>query len=253
MIDDYERLRFKSSELLDYTYPENLSKWKLDIQDRINIDSPVIDSFNSGCVYYFNDGWIQHLFILDLLKRPITETIPVAFLATSEEQRNELNEALLSLLLDKYSDEIVIYSFLSAKQVISKKLRARRFCELEDELRELSFKGYRVVVLSKFEELPYLDAESREKKYRNHLDALNILATELGLIILIIYEKYQMEMDDNTLFRITPKPRKYLPPCDVNVKNNSGRNASYRFLCSPKLQSEGIGSFRFEMKMIENC
>ena len=66
-------------------------------------------------------------------------------------------------------------------------------------------------------------------------------------------KKYQMEMDDNTLFRITPKPRKYLPPCDVNVKNNSGRNASYRFLCSPKLQSEGIGSFRFEMKMIENC
>ena len=89
MIDNYERLREKSSELLDYTYSENLSQWKSDIQDRISIGSPVIGSFCLGCVYYFHNGWLQHLFILDLLRKPIVENIPIAFLTTSEEVRDD--------------------------------------------------------------------------------------------------------------------------------------------------------------------
>lgn len=246
MIDNYERLRINVSRLLDYTYPEELTKWESPVDYCIDTGLSRLNAFLIGKCYYINDGLIQRLFLLELLRKSIFSFIPIAFLSTSEMNKQNMNEAIASAMMDGYSEEDQLYEGLSSHAIKSKKLHCRRFCELEDELRELSLKGYRIVVISKFEELPYLDAESKEKGYSNICDAIRILSNELGLIILVMYQNKRGEMEGSTILNILAKSRKYLPPREVSVECNSEIAGHYLFSCSKKLITEGIGLFSFE-------
>lgn len=246
MIENYERLRINVSKLLDYTYPEDLPEWKTPTEFGIDIDTAALNISALGKCCFINNGLVQRLFLLDLLKKPISGFVPIAFLSTLESNRREMNEVIISAMIEMYPEEKVLYDGLSNCAIKSKKLHCRRFCELEDELRELSTKGYRIVVISNFEELPYLDAESKAKGYLNIPDAIRILSCELGMNILILYQDQIEEMRSSTILEIFVKPRKYLPPRKVSVECNSKIVGNYLFSCSKKMMTEGIGSFRFE-------
>lgn len=246
MINNYERLRVNVSRLLDYNYPEELTKWESPVDYCIDTGLSRLNTFLIGKCYYINDGLIQRLFLLELLRKPIFSFIPIAFLSTSEMNKQNMNEAIASAMMDVYSEEDQLYDGLSSHAIKSKKLHCRRFCELEDELRELSLKGYRIVVISKFEELSYLDAESKDKGYINISDALKKIANELGMIILIAYQNRKKEMEDSTVLSIFAKPRKYLLPREIIVECNSVIADCFLFSCSKKMITERIGYFRFE-------
>ena len=113
--------------------------------------------------------------------------------------------------------------------VLSKKLRAKRFCEVEDELIELSQKGYRIVVLSTLESLPYLDAESKDKGYKSHSDALIEIAKRTGLVIFIFFFEVPKEKEGALCLSVNPVHRKFLPPSRVIITKDNREKTELRF------------------------
>ena len=108
-------------------------------------------------------------------------------------------------------------------------LRAKRFCEVEDELEVLSLKGFRVVILSYDSGFPYLDAESREKGYSNYYDALKMVAVKYGLSLIIFTSSLPKKMDGVTTLKVWPERNRLIlaPPEEVTVTVNGEKQ--YRF------------------------
>ena len=92
---------------------------------------------------------------------------------------------LISFLSGEYESDEKLLDQLSTGSILSKRLRAKRLCEVEDELEVLSSKGFKVVSLSYGTDFPYLDVESRDKGYVDHYDAFRKVALKYDLSLIV--------------------------------------------------------------------
>ena len=210
MIDRFSPHWKEACELIDYTYPEDLESWKCPDDGSIDISLPVLDKLSSGDVVYMNDINYSYMFLFGMLRPAILDYTPLVMLSCNEESHTFQNRMLLSFLSGEFESDEIIMDRLSAGAILSKRLRAKRFCEVEDELEVLSSKGFRVVILSYDSGFPYFDAESREKGYSNYYDALKMVAVKYGLS-LIVFTSWLI----------------LAPPEEVTVTVNGGKQ--YRF------------------------
>ena len=246
MIDEFSPLWHEASALIDYTYAEDLDTWKTCSADGIEINSPVLERLRSGDIVYVNSNVFSFLFVFDLLRKPMHEYSPLVFLSTSEKVREYINSILFTSF--DCSDEQLL-DRLSSGSVLSKRLRVKRFCEVEDELRELSSKGYKTVVIAYFESLPYLDAESMEKGYRDHHEALASIAKECGLSIMLFSSKAPKQKADAICLHVTPvkSRRLFEAPKRVIVSRDEKMKAMFNF----RTDSNIIGSFSIGGRQVD--
>ena len=233
------RMSMKEIEaLLDYVYPEDLPKWGSVDSDRVEIGSPILPYLRSGDVCYMNNMVIQRLFLMDLLRNPISKCIPIAFLSMTDQERNDVDEALICTLRSDFKDEEAVMDKLSDRSLLSKRLHARRFCEAEDELRTLSEKNYRIIVISSLENLPHLDAESIGKGYCNHFTALRSIAEDTGAAIIVFCGNVPHRLDGAICLNIEPEYRKFLPPCMIAVHRDNAAKAIFRVMYNGDLSKD---------------
>ncbi len=232
MAKSYEAFAAEVSRRLEYTYPEDLPIWKNNGNDVIHVGSPVIENINKGDVIFINQRMFGRLFLLDMLRAPMMDYIPVAFLSSSKAEKENMEDGLISVLMDIGGSEKGMHDFIAAQSVLSKRLRAKRFCEVEDELTVLSQKGYRIAVISTLERLPYLDAESREKGYESHSDALIETAKRTGLVIFVLWFEVPLSCKGATCLYVTPVKRMFLPPTGAIVMKDNSTKSEFRFSSS---------------------
>lgn len=210
MMDSFSPLWAEASAIIDYTYPEDLSIWKNDYSEGTLINSPVLNRLRPGDVVYINNNVFSFMYAFELLRLPIQNYVPLALLSTSEYMKEYLNNLLFDLLEADYDSEEKLIERLSSRSVLSKRLRVRRFCEVEDELCELSRKGYRTVLLSMFEKLPYIDAESKSKGYEDHHDAISSIARACGMSIILISSEAPERCDGAICLHVKPVKNKLI-------------------------------------------
>lgn len=229
MAASYEAFAAEVSRRLEYVYPEDLPIWKSEENKMINIGSPILDKLHNSDVIFINQSVFGRLFLLDMIRKAMKDYTPIAFLHATNAEKEKLEDGLISVLIDIGGTEECVFDFIDSGSVLSKRLRAKRFCEVEDELTELSHKGQRVVVLSTLESLPYLDAESREKGYKTHSDALIEIAKRTGLVIIIFSFDAPKEKDGAICLSADPVRRKFLPPSRVIITKDNREKTELRF------------------------
>ena len=223
MIDRFSPHWKEACELIDYTYPDELESWKCPNDGSIDISLPVLDKLSPCDVVYMNDINYSYMFLFSMLRPAILDYTPLVMLSCNEESH------MLSFLSGEFKSDEKVTDRLSAGAILSKRLRAKRFCEVEDELEVLSSKGFRVVILSYDSGFPYLDAESREKGYLNHYEALKMVAVKYGLSLIIFTSSLPKKMDGVTTLKVWPERNRLIlaPPEEVTVTVNGGKQ--YRF------------------------
>ena len=229
MIDRLSSHWKEACELIDYTYPEDLESWKCPDGGSIDISLPVLDKLSPGDVVYMNDINYSYMFLFGMLRPAILDYTPLVMLSCNEESHTFQNRMLLSFLSGEFESDERIMDRLSAGAILSKRLRAKRFCEVEDELEVLSLKGFRVVILSYDSGFPYLDAESREKGYSNYYDALNMVAVKYGLSLIVFTSSLPQKLNGVTTLKVWPERNRFIlaPPEEVTVTVNGEKQ--YRF------------------------
>ena len=209
-MDRYSHSWAEASSIIDYAYPEDLCRWNNDYKEGIAVDSPVLDRLRPGDAVYISNDPFSFMYAFEILRLPIRNYAPIALLSMSEDMKERLNDLLFSLLEEDFDSDEKIVERLSSRSVLSKKLRARRFCDVEDELMELSEKGYKTVLLSSFDELPYIDAESKEKGYGNHHDAISSIARAYGMSLILISAEVPERKDGAICLHVKPVKNKLL-------------------------------------------
>lgn len=230
MIDRFSPYWKEACELIDYTYPENLAIWKCPNNGVIDISSPVLDKLSSGNVVYVNCINYSYFFLFDMLRSAFLDYTSFAMLSCNEKTYIFQNRMLFSFLSEEYDSDEEIIERLSVRALLSKRLRAKRFCEVEDELEILSSKGYKVIILSDDADFPYLDAESREKGYADCYDALKKVAVEYGLSLIVFTSSFPTKKRDGvTTLNVRPERNRLIlaPPEAVTVTVNGEKQ--YRF------------------------
>ena len=164
-----------------------------------------------------------------MLRPAILDYTPFAMLSCNEKAQEFQNRMLFSFLSGEYESDEKLLDRLSTGSILSKRFRAKRFCEVEDELEVLSSKGFKVVILSYDSGFPYLDAESREKGYLNHYEALKMVAVNYGLSLIVFTSSLPKKMDGVTTLKVWPERNRLIlaPPEEVTVTVNGEQQ--YRF------------------------
>ena len=232
MIDRLSSHWKEACELIDYTYPEDLESWKYPDDGSIDISLPVLDKLSPGDVVYMNNINYSYMFLFSMLRPAILDYTPLVMLSCNEESHIFQNRMLLSFLSGEFKSDEKVTDRLSAGAILSKRLRAKRFCEVEDELEVLSSKGFRVVILSYDSGFPYLDAESREKGYESHSDALIETAKRTGLVIFVLWFEVPLSCKGATCLYVTPVKRMFLPPTGAIVMKDNSTKSEFRFSSS---------------------
>lgn len=229
MIDRLSSHWKEACELIDYTYPEDLESWKCPDDGSIDISLPVLDKLSPCDVVYMNGINYSYMFLFSMLRSAILDYTPLVMLSCNEESHIFQNRMLLSFLSGEFESDERIMDRLSAGAILSKRLRVKRFCEVEDELEVLSSKGFRVVILSYDSGFPYLDAESREKGYLNHYEALKMVAVKYGLSLIVFTSSLPQKLNGVTTLKVWPERNRLIlaPPEEVTVTVNGGKQ--YRF------------------------
>lgn len=222
MIDRFSPHWKKACELIDYTYPEDLESWKCPDNGIIDIHSPVLDRLSPGDVVYMNGINYSYFFLFCMLRPAILDYTPFAMLSCNEESLEFQNRMLLSFLSVEYESDEKILDWLSVGSILSKRLRAKRFCEVEDELEVLSSKGYKVVTLSYGADFPYLDAESSEKGYADHYDAFGKVAVKYGLSLIVFTSTLPQKLNGAITLKVWPERNRLIlaPPDEATVTVN---------------------------------
>lgn len=229
MIDRLSSYWKEACELIDYTYPEDLESWKCPDNGTIDISLPFLDKLPPGDVVYMNDINYSYMFLFSTLRPAILDYTPLVMLSCSEETHVFHNRMLFCFLSGEFESDEKMLDRLSAGSILSKRLRAKRFCEMEDELEILSKKGYKLVILSYGAGFPYLDAESKEKGYSDHYDALKTVAVKYGLSLIVFTSALPKKMDGMTTLKVWPERNRLIlaPPEEVTVTVNGEKQ--YRF------------------------
>ena len=231
MIDQFS-LRWKEAcDLIDYTYPEDLDIWKGINDGVIDISSPVLDRLSPGDVVCMNSINYAYFFLFDMLRPAILDYTPFAMLSSCKLTYIFQNRMLFCSLCDEYKSDEAVIERLSSRSILSKRIRAKRFCELEDELEILAEKGYRTIILAHVPNLPYLDVESIGKGYADHYDALKKAAMRYGLSLIAITSTYLLpkNIDGITTLKVIPERNRLLlaPPEILTVTVDEEKK--YRF------------------------
>ena len=223
MIDRLSSHWKEACELIDYTYPEDLESWKCPDDGSIDISLPVLDKLSPGDVVYMNNINYSYMFLFSMLRPAILDYTSLVMLSCNEESHTFQNRMLLSFLSGEFESDERIMDRLSAGAILSKRLRAK------DELEVLSSKGFRVVILSYDSGFPYLDAESREKGYLNHYEALKMVAVKYGLSLIVFTSSLPQKLNGVTTLKVWPERNRLIlaPPEEVTVTVNGGKQ--YRF------------------------
>lgn len=229
MIDRLSQYWKEACELIDYTYPEDLESWKCPNDGIIDIHSPVLERLSPGDVVYTNAMNYSYFFLFSILRPAIQDYTPFAMLSCKEECHEFQNRMLFTFLGGEYESDKEMLNRLSSGSILSKRLRAKRFCEVEDELEVLSSKGFKLIFLSYGTDFPYLDAESKEKAYTNHYDALKKNAMEYGLSLIVFTSSLPKKTDGITTLKIWPERNRLIlaPPEELTVTVNGEKQ--YRF------------------------
>ena len=221
MIDRFSAIWGKLTDTIDYTYPEDLDKWK-SISASIETGNPVLPEIRPGEVVYLNTLIFSHLFAFDLIRDALFDYKPMAMLSGDEEGKEVLDEVLFTTLGEVYGSDEKLLERLSSRSVLSKRVRAKRFCELEDEFEILARKGYRLILLSSLHPRPYIDAESREKGYTDFDSAIKAVARKYGIAFIVFtYPLPESTADVNTLY-VRPERTGFffIPPKRITVEKN---------------------------------
>ena len=229
MAVSYEAFAAEVSRRLEYTYAEDLPIWKSEENGVIDIGSPILKELHIRDAIFMNQSIFGRLFLLDMLRKTMKDYTPIAFLHATNAEKENLEDGLISVLMDIGGSEEGVLDFIDSGSVLSKRLRAKRVCEVEDELIELAQKGRRVIVLSTLESLPYLDAESREKGYQMHSDALIEIAKHTGLVIIIFSFDAPKEKEGAICLSADPVRRKFLPPSSVIITKDNREKTELGF------------------------
>lgn len=120
-----------------------------------------------------------------MFRPAILGNTPFAMLSCSKKAQEFRTRMLISFLSGEYESDEKLLDQLSTGSILSKRLRAKRLCEVEDELEVLSSKGFKVVSLSYGTDFPYLDVESRDKGYVDHYDAFRKVALKYDLSLIV--------------------------------------------------------------------
>lgn len=229
MIDRFSPHWKEACDLVDYTFPEDLESWKSPANGVVDIHSPVLDKLSPGDVVYMNAINYSYFFLFCMLRPAILDYIPIVMLSCSEKAQEFQNRMLFSFLSGEYDSDEELLDKLSNGSILSKRLRTKRFCEVEDELEVLSSKGFKVVTLSYGADFPYLDAESREKGYADHYDAFGKVAAKYGLSLIVFTSSLSRNLDGVTTLKVWPVRNRLIlaPPEEVTVTVNGEKQ--YRF------------------------
>ena len=229
MIDRFSSHWKEACELIDYTYPEDLDSWVNSSNGIIDIASPVLDKIFPGDVIFINSLAYSYCFLFSMLRSAILDYTPLAMLSTFEEDHAYLNEMLFSFFDEELESDEKVIERLAARAILSKRIRAKRFCEFEDESATLADKGYRTIIIDAA--LPRLDAESIEKGYVDRYDALKKVAIKYGLSFIVITStsRLPVKVDGITTLKVWPVRNRFLfaPPEELTVTVNGERQ--YRF------------------------
>lgn len=136
----------------------------------------------------------------------------MVFLSMDDDERIGINDSILSVFRDSSDKDDGVLGLASSRIAVSKRLRARRFCEVEDELMGLFSKGYRIAVITCAEDLPPLDAESREKGYADCLHVLSSVAADTGFSIIAMCWKLPDVSDHAVCLSVIPERVKFILP-----------------------------------------
>lgn len=229
MIDRFSARWKEACELIGYTYAEDLEGWTCPDDGIIDIHSPVLDRLSPGDVVCMNAINYSYFLLFCMLRPAILDYTPFAMLSSSLEAHAFQNRMLFCFLSGECASDEEVIDRLSAGAILSKRIRAKRFCELEDELEVLSSKGYKAIILAYDSAFPYLDAESREKGYLNHYEALKMVAVNYGLSLIVFTSSLPKKMDGVTTLKVWPERNRLIlaPPEEVTVTVNGEQQ--YRF------------------------
>ena len=229
MIDRFSPHWKEACDLVDYTYPEDLESWKCPANGVVDIHSPVLDKLSPGSVVYMNPINYSYFFLFCMLRPAILDYTPFVMLSCNEVAQEFQNRMLLGFLSGEYESDEKLLDRLSTGSILSKRLRAKRFCEVEDELEVLSAKGFKVVTLSYGADFPYLDAESREKGYADHYDAFGKVAANYGLSLIVFTSSLPRNLDGVTTLKVWPVRNRLIlaPPEEVTVTVNGEKQYSF--------------------------
>ena len=229
MIDRFSPHWKEACDLVDYTYPEDLESWKCPANGVVDIHSPVLDKLSPGDVICMNAINYSYFFLFCMLRPAILDYTPFVMLSCSEKAQEFQNRMLFSFLSGECESDEKLLGRLSAGSILSKRLRTKRFCEVEDELEVLSSKGFKVVTLSCGADFPYLDAESREKGYADHYDAFGKVTAKYGLSLIVFTSTLPKKLDGVTTLKVWPARNRLIlaPPEEVTVTVNGEKQ--YRF------------------------
>ena len=245
----HEVLLANASGLMDYIYPEDLVVWRSSNDIPAETGIRIFSEFRRGELCCINKGFIQQLFVLELLRRTLSFWIPVIFLSMDDDERIGINDSILSVFRDSSDTDAGVLGLASSRIAVSKRLRARRFCEVEDELRALARKGYRIAVITCAEDLPPLDAESKEKGYAGCLHALSSVAADTGLSIIAMCWKLPDDSDQAVCPRI-PERVKFILPRYVTVVRNGSEKERFRFTLGRYADTEPDAAFQIGSMVI---
>lgn len=229
MIDRFSASWKEACELIEYTYAEDLEGWACPDDGIIDIHSPVLDRLSPGDVVCMNAINYSYFLLFGMLRPAILDYTPFAMLSCNEKAQEFQNRMLFSFLSGEYESDEKLLDRLSTGSILSKRLRAKRLCEVEDELEVLSAKGFKVVTISYGADFPYLDAESREKGYADHYDAFGKVAVKYGLSLIVFTSSLPRNLDGVTTLKVWPERNRLIlaPPEAVTVTVNGGKQ--YRF------------------------
>ena len=246
----HEVLLAKASGLMDYIYPEDLAVWRSSNDIPAETGIRIFSEFRRGELCYINKGFIQQLFVLELLRRTLSFWIPVVFLSMDDDERIGINDSILSVFRDSPDTDAGVLGLASSRIAVSKRLRARRFCEVEDELRALARKGYRIAVITCAEDLPPLDAESKEKEYAGCLHALSSVAADTGPSIIAMCWKLPDDSDQAVCLRVIPERVKFILPRYLTVVRNGSEKERDRFTLGGNVDTKPAVAFKLGFRCI---
>ena len=229
MIDRFSSHWKEECDLVDYTYSEDLESWKCPDNGIVDIHSPFLDKLSPDDVVYMNTINYSYFFLFCMLHPAILNYTPFAMLSCSKEAQEFQNRMLFSFLSGEYESDEKLLNRLSTGSILSKRLRAKRFCEVEDELEVLSAKGFKVVPLSYGADFSYLDAASREKGYADYFDAFGKVAAKYGMSIIVFTSILPKKQDGVITLKVWPERNRLIlaPPEEVTVTVNGEKQ--YRF------------------------
>ena len=207
MIDRFSARWKEACELIDYTYAEDLEGWACPDDGIIDIHSPVLDRLLPGDVVYMNAINYSYFLLFCMLRPAILDYTPFAMLSSSLEAHAFQNRMLFCFLSGECASDEEVIDRLSAGAILSKRIRANSYDS-----------GF-----------PYLDAESREKGYLNHYEALKMVAVKYGLSLIVFTSSLPKKMDGVTTLKVWPERNRLIlaPPEEVTVTVNGEQQ--YRF------------------------